>query len=130
MLEARLQIGMREACLVLDVSSASIYRDLEPIAAIPVVKVVVPSPRALNHPRPCLRTQPESLRPGVSIPKRPQPVVWINRPKTSLPASAPPAPQSAATVLGPVDLTQLLGDPESALFESLAKLPPSVSHAC
>ena len=48
MLEARLQIGMREACLVLDVSSASIYRDLEPIAAIPVVKLAVPSPRALK----------------------------------------------------------------------------------
>jgi len=46
-IEASLLIGMREACVVLDVSSASIYRDLEPAVAIPAVKSVTPSPRAL-----------------------------------------------------------------------------------
>ncbi|MEO6401029.1 MAG: IS3 family transposase [Vicinamibacteria bacterium] len=48
MIEASLQIGMREACVVLGVSSASIYRDLEPVAVVPVVKLVTPSPRALG----------------------------------------------------------------------------------
>ena len=67
---------------------------------------------------------------GVSIPKRPQPVVWINRPKTSLAASTPAAPQFGATVLELGEVSPLMGDPGSALFESLPKLPPSVSHAC
>ena len=61
MLEARLQIGMREACLVLDVSPASIHRDLKPIAAIPVVKLAVPPPRALKPACPGLPLPP---RPG------------------------------------------------------------------
>ena len=47
MIEASLQIGMREACVVLGVSPASIYRDLEPVSVIPAVKLVTPSPRAL-----------------------------------------------------------------------------------
>ncbi|MEO8502198.1 MAG: DDE-type integrase/transposase/recombinase [Vicinamibacteria bacterium] len=67
---------------------------------------------------------------GVSIPKRPQPVVWINRPKTALPASAPAATPSAASVLEQSDISPLMGDPGSPLFEPLPKLPPSVSHAC
>ena len=67
---------------------------------------------------------------GVSIPKRPQPVVWINRPKTSLPSSAPSAPQSGVAIPGLAKISRLIGHPGAALFESLPKLPPSVSHAC
>jgi putative transposase len=67
---------------------------------------------------------------GISIPKRPQPVVWINRPKTSLPSLAPSAPQSGVAIPGLAEISRLIGHPESVLFESLPKLPPSVSHAC
>ncbi len=66
---------------------------------------------------------------GVSIPKRPQPVVWINRPKTPPPAAVTGATQSGAPTQQPAEVSRSIGDPESSLFDSLPKLPPSVSHA-
>ena len=47
-IEASVSIGIREACAALAVSHASLYRDLRPVAAVPVVKAFVPSPRALG----------------------------------------------------------------------------------
>jgi putative transposase len=67
---------------------------------------------------------------GVSIPKRPQPVVWINRPKTSTPTVVPGTTQPAVPTPQPAEISRLTGHHESALFDPLPKLPPSVSHAC
>ena len=67
---------------------------------------------------------------GASIPKRPQPVVWINRPKNSASAFAPGSIQSDMPIpMGP-EISDLTSHPESALFRPLPKFPPSVSHAC
>ena len=67
---------------------------------------------------------------GVASPKRPQPVVWINRPKNSASAFAPGPTQPVVCIPLPADISGLTSHPESALFDSLPKLPPSVSHAC
>jgi putative transposase len=67
---------------------------------------------------------------GVSIPKRPQPVVWINRPKNSASTVAPGSTQPAESTPQPAEISRLVGQAGSALFDSLPKLPPSVSHAC
>jgi len=67
---------------------------------------------------------------GLSIPKRPQPVVWINRPKNSASTFTPGATLSAASTPLPAEISRVTGHTESALYQSLTKLPPSVSHAC
>ena len=66
---------------------------------------------------------------GLSIPKRPQPVVWINRPKNSPSTVAPGTAQIIASTQQPAELLRLTGTREPALFDPLSKLPPSVSHA-
>ena len=66
---------------------------------------------------------------GVSIPKRPQPVVWINRPKNSASTVAPGTTQLVMATPPPAEILRLTASLESALFDSLPKLPPSVSHA-
>jgi len=67
---------------------------------------------------------------GLSIPKRPQAVVWINRPKNSASTFAPGATQSAVPTPQPAEISRATGHPEFALFDSLPKLPPSVSQSC
>ena len=47
-IEASVLIGTREACAALAVSHASLYRDRRPVAAVPIIKAFVPSPRALG----------------------------------------------------------------------------------
>jgi len=66
---------------------------------------------------------------GRSIPKRPQPVVWINRPKNSASTIAPGTTQLTASTPHPAEILRLTGSLESALFDPLSKFPPSVSHA-
>ena len=67
---------------------------------------------------------------GVSIPKRPQAVVWINRPKTSTSTLASGTTQPEVVTPRPAEIQRLTGSPGLPLFDPLPKLPPSVSHAC
>jgi transposase InsO family protein len=66
---------------------------------------------------------------GVSLPKGPQPVVWINRPKNAASTIAPGTTQVVMATPQPAEILRLTGSLESALFDSLPKFPPSVSHA-
>lgn len=74
--------------------------------------------------------QPDRFVNGAPIPKRPQPVVWINRPKNSAAIIASGSSQPSLSTLPAAGISRPTGQAESALFQSLPKLSPSVSHAC
>ena len=73
---------------------------------------------------------PDRFVKGVSIPKMPQPVVWINRPKNSASTIPPGSIQLGLPMPQPAEISPLTGPSETPHFENLPKLPPSVSHAC